>query len=76
MLPLSYRSNKPHIKQQLRYYSLQESRSMFALIVVSKLNVTLNASKLTSLVLCDRVCAIEYCVTSLHVQQVQLHRVS
>ena len=41
---------------------------MFALIVVSELDVTLNASKLASLVLRDRVCAIQYCVTGLDVQ--------
>jgi len=68
MLPLSYSLNEPDIKQRSSYYSLEESWSMFALIVVSKLNVTLNASKLTSLVLCDRVCAIQYRVASLHVQ--------
>lgn len=43
------------------------------LVVVSKLYVTLNASKLTGLILRDRVRAIQYRITRLHIQQVQLH---
>lgn len=70
------RQSIQHSRNHIEYNSLQETRFMFLLLVIAKLDLTLDPGENARLFLRNWMCTVQNRISRLHIQQRQLYRIA